>query len=123
MDLRRVRYDAFHDVFEPLDRDSVLWRYIDLTKLLAVLEPGTLHFARTDQLNHPFEGSVSVPMAGPIRDFLPPESVSSMTPDAIARADSGARTARKRARLQTYVRCWNHSQIESDALWGRYVQP
>jgi hypothetical protein len=119
---RRVRYDAFHEVFEPLEREAMLWRYIDFTKLIALLETGSLHFARTDQLNDPFEGSMTGPMAAPVTAFFPPESLGQMAPDAIARADSGARVARQQARMQTYLCCWNHSEIESDALWGRYVQ-
>lgn len=119
---RRVRYDAFHEVFEPLEREAMLWRYVDFTKLIALLETGSLHFARTDQLNDPFEGSMTGPMAAPITAFFPPESLGEMAPDAVARADSGVRVARQQARMQTYLCCWNHSEIESDALWGRYVQ-
>ncbi len=34
-----------------------IWRYMDLTKLVAFLETGSLHFARADTLGDPYEGS------------------------------------------------------------------
>jgi hypothetical protein len=37
--------------------DTVLWRYMDFARLVAVLDSGTLHFARADQFSDPFEGA------------------------------------------------------------------
>ena len=56
------RYDGHHEVFRALPDSAVLWRYMDLTKLMALLEDRALHFARSDLLGDPFEGSMTAPM-------------------------------------------------------------
>ena len=45
----------FHD---PPPSDAILWRYMDFTKFVALLEMRALFFARSDKLNDPFEGSL-----------------------------------------------------------------
>jgi hypothetical protein len=47
-----------HYVFEsPGDPDIPLWRYMDLAKLVSLLDRGALWFARADLLGDRFEGS------------------------------------------------------------------
>jgi hypothetical protein len=43
----------------PTDRTIALWRYMDLSKFVALLQTGKLYFARADKLGDPFEGSVT----------------------------------------------------------------
>ena len=43
--------------FQPSDRNIKIWRYMDLTKLVAFLETGSLYFARADTFGDPYEGS------------------------------------------------------------------
>jgi hypothetical protein len=122
--IERGRYDEYHDVFSPPPDDARLWRYIDLTKLLALLEDRALHFCRADLLGDPFEGSVASPMAEPPERAVDEHGVP-FTPEAIdglRKAWPQLRQARNAQRRWTYVSCWNRSEIESDALWGRYVR-
>jgi hypothetical protein len=54
-----VRYEE-HEVFDPPeDLDATIWRYVDFTKLVSLLDTKSLFFARADQLGDPFEGSYS----------------------------------------------------------------
>ena len=46
---------------EPEDRQSIIWRYLDLAKYMHLLETASLHFTRADRLGDPFEGSYSRP--------------------------------------------------------------
>lgn len=49
-----------HEVFTPpTDSDAPIWRYIDFTKLVSMLETKALYFARSDTLGDRFEGSYS----------------------------------------------------------------
>ena len=49
-----------HPVFKaPSDPKTTLWRYMDFTKYVALLESEKLFFARADTLGDPHEGSVS----------------------------------------------------------------
>lgn len=44
-------------VDETLTESTVLWRYIDLVRLIDLLRTGTLYFVRGDQLEDKFEWS------------------------------------------------------------------
>ncbi len=39
--------------------DAVLWKYLDFTKFVSLLDKNTLFFVRADKLGDPFEGSYS----------------------------------------------------------------
>ena len=124
-EVTQARYDRDHEVFTPLDGEAVLWRYMDLTKVLAILEDQALHFASADRLGDPFEGSLSVPMTLPpayINDNGVIRPVSDQERQMFAQMAPSASKLTEAQRRWTYVSCWNHSEIELDALWGRYVR-
>jgi hypothetical protein len=59
-----------HEVFQlPHDRDTYIWRYMDLTKLVSILDSRALWFSRADHLGDPFEG-------------YPPKSQFALSPQA-----------------------------------------
>jgi hypothetical protein len=43
----------------PQDQDHSVWRYMDFTKFLSLLDDQHLFFARADMLGDPFEGSLA----------------------------------------------------------------
>ena len=45
-----------HEAFTPPLSDTVLWRYMDFTKFVSLLEKQALFFARADK-HDPFEGA------------------------------------------------------------------
>lgn len=45
----------FHD---PPPSEAILWRYMDFTKFVSLLEKSALFFARADKLDDPFEGFI-----------------------------------------------------------------
>ena len=47
----------FHD---PPPADAILWRYMDFTKFVALLEMKSLFFARADKLNDPLTRLVTM---------------------------------------------------------------
>ena len=47
-----------HESFRlPTNKDIPIWRYMDLGKYLALLDRGSLYFARATLLGDPFEGA------------------------------------------------------------------
>lgn len=49
-----------HPVFEkPENENAKIWRYIDFTKFVSLLDKSALFFTRADRLGDPFEGSYS----------------------------------------------------------------
>ena len=126
--VERASYDPHHVVFRRLDDDAKLWRYIDITKLLSLLEDEALHFARLDQLHDPFEGSVPKSMLVAATELLndydgeprPADDEFRVLMESVIRQKHDLRKAFRR---WTWVSCWNQSKIESDLMWSRYNQP
>ena len=120
------RYDGVRPVFTALPDEAVLWRYMDLTKLLALLEDQALHFARADLLGDPFEGAqTALTSEPPTHEFHVNENrleeLDAERREGYRRLWDAMRPHRTAQRRWTWVSCWNHRDVESDALWGRYV--
>ena len=41
----------------PVNEKATIWRYLDFTKFVSLLDKRALFFSRTDKLGDPFEGS------------------------------------------------------------------
>lgn len=107
--------DNAHPAVTPPRENVTLWRYMDLTKLLSLLETRALHFSRIDQFEDPYEGVWS--LAGvreARREFErqghPPEALEQL----INQTDS--------FRQVMYLNCWCATEHESAAMWKLYLQ-
>ena len=47
-----------HPSFDSPPDNAVLWRYIDFTKFVSLLDRKALFFVRADKLGDPFEGTL-----------------------------------------------------------------
>ncbi len=103
---------AEHPVFiTPADPNVRIWRYMDFTKYVSMLEKRALYFSRADLLGDPFEGSFAKANAprragGPI----PQEKMA------------GLYEFYKGLRQWTFVNCWHMSDYESAAMWTIYAR-
>ena len=102
-------YQHHPNLLPPPD-DTVLWRYMDFTKFVSLLETRALFFCRADQLSDPFEGSIS-PVTPPA---APPDL--KVGPIAVHRID--LRQVVQMAR----VNCWHAGDFESAAMWRLYAR-
>ena len=59
-----------HSAFKPPPRAALLWKYVDFTKFVSLLEREALFFSTTEKFSDPFEGHY------PLRNLkgLPEES-------------------------------------------------
>ena len=97
-----------HRSFNPPEPDAVLWRYMDFTKFVSLLDTQSLYLARADLLGDPFEGS------SPARNVkLRPHRYPS---EFIEKISSTAKIARE----MIFVSCWHVSNSESAAMWRLY---
>jgi len=111
-----------HPAFlQPADRTAKIWRYIDLARLVALLSSRSLYFPRLDQLDDPFEGSLSkaefdhwkeVAEAGERDGTLPAHWKGRYLDILLGNS--------RRARKAVYVNCWHLSDSESEAMWRLY---
>jgi hypothetical protein len=100
----------------PPSDDTVIWRYMDFTKYVALLESSALYLARADQfVDDQYEG-FPTGMPGMARQFE-------------LRMQLGRRPspfeqffAVAWPQLYTYVSCWHASSGESAAMWKLYAK-
>ena len=102
-------YEHHPDFWPPPD-DASLWRYMDFTKFVSLLERRALFFCRPDLLGDPFEGSIS--------PVTPPSAPSDLKEGPIAVHEIDLR---KVARL-VRVNCWHMGEFESEAMWRLYAR-
>lgn len=100
-----------HPLLNPPPDGAVLWRYMDFTKFVSLLETSALFFCRPDQLGDPFEGSIS-PATPPL---LAGE------PQAGSPIKHGILDFRRFMRLAR-VNCWHMGEFESEAMWRLYTR-
>jgi hypothetical protein len=110
----RAKYSD-HEVFQkPTNENSRIWRYMNFTKFVSLLEMKALFFCRSDKLGDPFEGSLS---QANVR--LRPIVYKGKIPDDMLKV---LPTTFKEIRRFTIINCWNLSECESAALWNLYVK-
>lgn len=95
----------FHD---PPPSEATLWRYMDFTKFVSLLENSALFFARADKLDDPFEGA------------LPITNIASWYMGLTDKEASMYQTVGVELRRFTLISCWHESVHESDAMWKIY---
>ena len=99
----------FHN---PPPADAILWRYMDFTKFVSLLETRALFFARADKLGDPFEGSV------PKNNIT---SRSTLNPNLSHEEIIMYAHVMQQLPRFTLISCWHESRHESEAMWRLYA--
>lgn len=117
-----------NDAFDaPPDPSAKVWRYIDFTKLVSLLEDRTLYFAQIERLADPND-----PRADPFEGSYPWANVDTRVSDLYPFASDHeseelkAKAAQwtdviKVMRRIVFVNCWHVNDHESAALWRLYL--
>jgi hypothetical protein len=109
---------SHHPVFkQPSDPGTPIWRYLDFTKFVSMLESSSLFFARSDYSGDPFEGSYSKANLA-----LRPLIYKDFPAEALAKMDSQKSDFAKWIRPWTFVSCWHMNAGESAAMWKLYAR-
>lgn len=101
-----------HPQFNPPSPEATLWRYMNFTQFVSLMDRQSLHFARVDRLGDRFEGAMTVPEI----EAYPSEDVGS----ADALAFFVAHTLAKVTRHIVFVSCWHENPHKSAAMWKLY---
>ena len=100
-----------HASFTPPPDDATLWRHLDFTKFVSLLDRQALFFPRADKLGDHFEGSY------PVENLrLRAQAFDRVSPGALSNL---ARFTKNLARF-TVISCWHWSTYESAAMWKIY---
>lgn len=101
------RIPSTRDYIQP-PADIKIWRYMDFTKFVSLLDNQRLFLARACALGDPFEGSIPKPNL--------PES------EAQAAERKKLETLRKSAARGYCISCWCMGDYESAAMWRLYIK-
>ncbi len=106
-----------HPDFNPPPSDAILWRYMDFTKFISLLEKQALFFARADKLGDPFEGSYSK-----VNEVLRPLLIQRALGEKKIPEGNLEQMAdgMKKNRRSILINCWHQSTHESAAMWRLY---
>lgn len=104
-------FSVFNEVlFAPTDKSVLLWRYLDLARLIALLGDKKLHFARADVFQDTHEGAITARMAQTLEAQL-----SDRVPLRLKLSEF-----RKQLKECMFISCWCMGPSESEAMWKLY---
>lgn len=104
---------AKHPAFEPpADASVTIWRYMDLPRLISLLDRRALYFPSADRLGDPFEGSYPAANLAVRRLHFGTR---------VAAYESVPERERRRRLRTTLVNCWHMNEVESAGMWRLYA--
>jgi hypothetical protein len=111
-------YEASASGFHGAEESTIpLWRYMDFTKFVSMLESRSLYFSRTDLLGDDFEGSLTRAEAEE-RDRFESRLRKQGRPLVLHRSVG----PKVRSEVQnSIVSCWHMNEYESMAMWRLYL--
>jgi hypothetical protein len=101
-------FEIHLDVQTPPD-DTILWRYMDLSKALVLVRTAALYFALPRELGDPWEGAHTEKTATALKDKLGGEEYKRL------------RSLYALAATDVVVNCWHANTHESVAMWKLYT--
>lgn len=113
---------ADHPVFKkPANLHAPIWRYMDFTKFISMLESSSLFFARADRLGDPFEGSYSRGNEL-LRPIVYKDLYKTIPPEILAKMNLNQAQHFKWQRQWAFINCWHMNANESAAMWKLYAK-
>lgn len=106
-------YEEPHPAVSMPEENEKLWRYLGFERYVELISKSTLWFARADQFEDPFEGSVT-PLNLKMRENSATRRGSFSKPFSTRPRDAES------YRRINFASCWHASEIESMAMWNIY---
>ena len=114
-----LMYETHPHLVEP-SNDTKLWRYMDFSKFLALLETRSLHMAALQSFEDPFEGH---PPRTVIDAFT--AEPAGLSPDELKQRKEVVENNLqmfKNVRNFVYASCWHMNPKESAGMWSQYIR-
>ncbi|MFC1874655.1 hypothetical protein ACFLY3_00650 [Chloroflexota bacterium] len=112
-------YKEHPSFIPPSDLNIKIWRYMDFTKFVALLDSKSLWFTRADRFEDPFEGSYPK-MNITSRANVP--RVSNKDKPIMTRLIKDSSEVRRNWIRYAAINCWHISEHESAAMWSLYLK-
>lgn len=118
------------DFTTTLRPDQRIWRYMDFTKFVSLLQRRALFFSRADYLGDEFEGSLTEPtivdqnafFAQMLKDHPVHDADPSQLEKTVATHRGQLAKLIKSLRQWTSILCWHANDHESAAMWRLYAR-
>lgn len=102
-----------HGVFrKPIDENCKIWRYLDFTKFVSLLDKNSLYFARVDKLEDPYEGCFTN------QTLCHLDKVEEEYPGY----KGSLRSLEQSNRGMNFINSWHINNYESAAMWKIYLK-
>ncbi len=98
------------------DDSTKIWRYLDFTKFVSLIETSSLFFCRSDKLRDPFEGSL--PLVNVKLRQEEPKPKNGYVDIFKPYSEMIGREIRKFIHLN----CWHINEYESEAMWNIFLK-
>ncbi len=100
----------------PKNENTTIWKYMDFTKFVSLLDKQALFFVRADNLGDSFEGSCpKVMLSKRLDHYRRLFCNQELTTENIS-------TIFKHLRELTVISCWHINRYESAAMWRLYLK-
>lgn len=106
---------------QPTDPSVAIWRYMDFTKFVSVLETNSLFFARADCLGDAFEGSYPK-LNHQVRPIVRRHTYKGAPEEMLHDIEQFDRKHFAWQRQWTFINCWHMNPSESAAMWRLYAK-
>ena len=132
--LKRAHKDRLYKVPE---RTARLWKFMDISKFLSLIQRNELYFRRADCFDDPYEGAKGIKKNETIWDEAYKEYLKELVksakkftgkeiPDEEAQEQSlkllnQLKENGKSWRSKSFVCCWHANEFESEAMWNLYT--
>jgi len=113
-------FESHSTFIQPEDENIKIWRYLDFTKLIALIDSRRLYFTRCDKFEDPFEGSWPKPNVEArkyVPEDLPEEKQMKYLEYMNRMGDINKNWPRYIA-----INCWHANEHESAAMWKLYLK-
>jgi hypothetical protein len=104
----------------PEDDEIKIWKYMDFTKLISLLETGCLFFSRADSFDDPFEGSY--PRNNVEFRKSVPKELDEESQEHFLKVINNTKDTNKYWPRYTAISCWHMNEFESAAMWSLYLK-
>ena len=100
-----------HPCFQLPPKHIKIWRFIDFTKYISLLDSKRLFFSRADLLGDPHEGSFPHANIRTLKNRYDPQKMPDHTLQGFLKIA-------KHERKHFYISCWYMGDFESNAMWN-----
>ena len=104
-----------HTVFsKPENENAKIWRFMDFTKFVSLLEKKALFFCNSEKIGDPFEGSFSKKSIEKMKNHPFFKNVNSQFFEQLSQT-------RRLMKKFHFLNCWHINDYESAAMWSLYL--